>query len=68
MVNKNTFLDYLKVYKDLKRAKKALTEIIIINLESGEYGNVLKNQKKLKNVLERIEFLEKMEMKYHNQL
>ena len=68
MVNKNTFLDYLKVYKDLKRAKKALTEIILINLESGEYGNVLKNQKKLKNVLERIEFLEKMEMKYHNQL
>ena len=67
MVNKNTFLDYLDLYKNLNYEEKEINISILNNLDLGEYEEALLNISKLKLVREKIKLIEKMEMKYHNQ-
>ena len=68
MVNKNTFLDYLDLYKNLNYEEKEINISILNNLDLEEYEEALLNISKLKLVREKIKLIEKMEMKYHNQI
>ena len=63
-MNRNTFLDYLYLYKDLKEMEAKIKRLIIKNLESEEYEEALTNFKELKTITGKINLIEKMEMKY----
>ena len=64
-MNKNTFLDYLDVYKGLKEREDEVKKLIIKNLESHEYEEALENFKEMKTIAGRINLIEKMKMKYN---
>ena len=64
MMSKNTFLDYLDLYKGLKEREAKIKRLIIKNLEFEEYEEALTNFKKLKTITGKINLIEKMEMKY----
>ena len=65
-MNKNTFLDYLDVYKDLKEMQAEVKRLIINNLEREEYEEASKKFKELNTITVKINLIEKMEMKYNH--
>ena len=64
MLKKNTFLDYLDLYKGLKERETEVKRLIIKNLECEEYEEASTNFKELKTITGKINLIEKMEMKY----
>ena len=65
-MSKNTFFDYLGLYKGLKEREKEVKRLIIKNLECEEYEDASENFKELKTITGRINLIEKMEMKYNH--
>ena len=66
MVNRNTFLDCLDLYKDLKEMQAEVKRLIINNLEREEYEEASKKFKELKAITVKINLIEKMEIKYNH--